>query len=282
MSVVWGTTWIATKLAIDVVPPIFFGTVRFALVALLLLPFARGLRAALAAGAGGRLLASGLLINTGTYAPLFWGMQFIPTGVAALINLSMIAVGLYGLAILAGRERPSWRHGLALLLGLLGLATLFAGNASLAGPQQLAGAAATILGTFAFCIGTTLSRPLLDSVSPVTLTGLQAAIGAAGMAVVSLALEPVSAATLGALLQPRPLAGLLFMVIGGSLVAFTIYLRLVRDWGAPRAGLYAFTSPVIALVSGYLVFGEPLGLRQIAGAVLMLGAAAVALRGRTT
>ena len=68
------------------------------------------------------------------------------------------------------------------------------------------------------------------------------------------------------------------LVIAGSLIGFTIYLRLLRDWGAFRAGLYAFISPVIAVGAGVVVLAEPFGPAEAAGALLMFAAAAIALR----
>ena len=59
--------------------------------------------------------------------------------------------------------------------------------------------------------------------------------------------------------------------------AFTIYLTLLRDWGPSRAGLYAFVSPVVALLVGVLFFEESLGPFEIIGSVTMLGAAGIAL-----
>ena len=73
----------------------------------------------------------------------------------------------------------------------------------------------------------------------------------------SVLLEPLSRASWTGLLAPGPIAGLLFLVIAGTFVAYIIYLQLVRDWGAPRAGLYAFVSPVIALLSGWAEFVRP-------------------------
>ena len=52
------------------------------------------------------------------------------------------------------------------------------------------------------------------------------------------------------------------MVFVGTFIAYTIFLRLVRDWGAPRAGLYSFVSPVVALILGAIVLGEPLDLAR--------------------
>ena len=78
-------------------------------------------------------------------------------------------------------------------------------------------------------------------------------------------------------MTPLPLAGLLFMVFFGTFVAYTIFLRLVRDWGAPRAGLFSFVSPVVALILGAIVLGEPLTWREVVGAAIMLAAAAIAV-----
>jgi drug/metabolite transporter (DMT)-like permease len=105
-------------------------------------------------------------------------------------------------------------------------------------------------------------------------------VGAVGLTALSLLLEPVSPATLAALLSPEPLAGLLFVVIGGTFIAYTIFLHLTRDWGAPRAGLYSFVSPVVALVLGTLVYGEPLTWREILGGAMTLVAAAIAIAPR--
>jgi drug/metabolite transporter (DMT)-like permease len=122
-----------------------------------------------------------------------------------------------------------------------------------------------------------LSRPLLAKHAPAQVTAAHAIVGAVGLALLSAALEPVSHETLHALLQPAPLLALLFLVFPGTLAAYTIYLQLVRDWGAPRTGLYAFVSPVVALSIGWYAFAEPLGWRVAAGAAIMLLAAALAM-----
>ena len=74
------------------------------------------------------------------------------------------------------------------------------------------------------------------------------------------------------------LPALLFLVAAGSLAGFTIYLRLLRDWGAFRAGLYAFVSPVIAVAVGVVALGERFAAAEGAGALLMFAAAATALQ----
>jgi len=281
MSLIWGVTWLATKVALASVPPIFFGAARYLLVSAVLLVAVRGVLGVLTGPLAGRVILSGVLVNVGTYALLYWGMQFVASGVAGVVNMSMNPVFLFGFAILLGQERASWRHLMALVLGIAGLLILFSGKASFSGSDiELRAAAAIVGASVSYSLGSVLSRPLLEKFTPIQLTAAQGAVAAIGMSILSLALEPVSGATFAAAMQPLPLAGLLFMVFFGTFIAYTIFLRLVREWGAPRAGLYSFVSPVVALILGAVVLGEPLTWREITGAAIMLAAAAIAIARR--
>jgi drug/metabolite transporter (DMT)-like permease len=281
MSLIWGATWAAVKVGVTAVPPVFFAGMRYALAGAVLAVLVRGIGGAFGSGFAGRTIVSGILINVGTYSLLFWGMQFVGSGVAGLINLSLIPVGLFGLSVLLGDERPRWRHAIALALGAAGLAVLFSGKASLAfASSELWGAAAIVAATLCYVLGTVLSRPLLAAFTPLQLTAAQAVVGAVGLFALAVACEPLSLATLRDLAAPAPFVGLLFLAIFGTVAAYTIYLRLVRDWGAPRAGFYAYVSPVVALTLGWLLFEEPLGWREAAGGAIMLIAAALATTGK--
>src|SRR5207237_7225366 len=128
------------------------------------------------------------------------GMLFVASVVAGVINMSTIPVFLFGFAIFLGQERPSWRHAAALVLGAAGLVILFSNKASFGGSAaELWGAAAVVAGSLTYCLGSVLSRPLLDELSPIQLTAAQALVGAAGLAVLSLLLEPVRPDTFHAL-----------------------------------------------------------------------------------
>src|SRR3954468_462796 len=277
MSLIWGATWIATKAGLSAVPPFFFGAARYVLVSAVLVFVVRDLRAVFA-GRALRIIGTGTLVVAATYAFIYWGMQYVASGVSGVVNMSMNPICLFGLAMLLGQEKPTWRHVFALVLGVGGLVLLFSGKAVMTGgSMELWGAASLVAGALAYCLGSVLSRPLLDEVSPLQLTAAQGLVGAVGLTVLSLAVERVSVETVKALLTPAPLAGILFLVFAGTFVAYTIFLRLVRDWGAPRAGLYSFVSPVVALGLGAIVFSEPLTWRELSGAAIMLCAAWIAV-----
>ncbi len=110
------------------------------------------------------------------------------------------------------------------------------------------------------------------------LAGWQTLIGGVGLIVLSLALEPIEARHWRELATWPTWPALLFLVGAGSLAGFTSYMRLLRDWGAFRAGLYAFVSPAIAVGVGVVVLSEQFGWAEGVGAMLMFGAAAIALR----
>jgi drug/metabolite transporter (DMT)-like permease len=282
MSLIWGVTWIATKAGLSAVPPLFFGAARYILVSAVLVLTVGNLRRTFGGGRALRIIVTGVLAIVGTYGLLYWGMQFVPSGVAGVVNMSMNPVCLFAFAILLGQEQATWRHALALLLGLAGVVVLFSNTASFAdAPLDLLGAAAVVAAAPVYCLGAVLNRPLLRTVRPLDLTTAQSLVGAVGLTALSIAFEPISPATLVALLSPEPLAGLLFLVIGGTFIAYTIFLHLIRDWGAPRAGLYSFVSPVVALALGALVYNEPLTWREVLGGGMALTAAAIAVAPRS-
>jgi len=281
MSAIWGVTWISTKAGLNAVPPLFFGAVRYVLVSLVLVLVVGNLRRTFGSGRAGRVVLSSLLVIVATYGFLYWGMVYVPSGVAGVVNMSMNPVFFFALAILFGQEQATWRHAGALVLGIAGLVILFSSKASFGGTEkELWGAASVVAASLAYCLGSVLTRPLLKDVSTLDVTTAQSVVGMAGMIALSLAFEPVSLDTFKALLAPGPLAGLLFVVIGGTFIAYTIFLRLMREWGASKAGLYSFVSPVVALILGAWIYAEPLGWREAAGAALMLVAAAIAIAPR--
>ncbi|MEO8310679.1 MAG: EamA family transporter [Caldimonas sp.] len=284
MCLVWGLTWWPAKVGAAHVPPIFLAAARFLIAGALMLAWAGREATSVPRPARARLVATALLVNTGNYALLFWGIARAPTGLAAIVNFATIPV----FSLLASRwfegEPMVQRHFVAIALGTTGLALLFATRAlgalgsAPAAPAELSGLAAIALGTLLYCVGAVLSRPIANAMPVLTLAGWQTLIGGIGLIALSLALEPIEARHWRELATWPTWAALLFLVGAGSLAGFTIYMRLLRDWGAFRAGLYSFVSPVIAVGVGVVVLSEQVGWAEGVGAVLMFGAAAIALR----
>jgi drug/metabolite transporter (DMT)-like permease len=280
MCLIWGLTWIAIRAGVEAVPPVFFAACRFLAAGPLLLAMAwfAGQRV-LIRGCGFRVFYTALLVNTICYAPLFWGLRYVPTGFSAVINLSLIPVAIFLFAVLARQDRFSWARMAAVALGVAGLLVMFWGRAAIdPSPEAAAGALAIVVGTLSFCLGSVLTRPLARELPALVLAGWQCILGGAGLAVASLFLEAPSLDTFATFAQPSVLAGWAFLVFGGSIVAYTIYLRLLVAWGPTTASSYSFVSPAIAALVGAVVLGERYTAAEGIGALVMLSATFLMLR----
>ncbi len=280
MCLIWGMTWIAIKVGVEAVPPVFFAGSRFVAAGLLMLAWRRlrGGPIALPGRDWPRQVLLATLMIAATYGFLFWGMKHVASGLSAVINLALIPIALLAIGLAYGAERYSHRRAASVVLGAIGLVVLFEpAGVGPSDPLERWGMAAVVAGTLAYCWGSVLSRPLVQAHGPLQISGLATLIGGTMLIALALVIEPVDQGLLAAYARPEVLAGWLFLVLFGSLVAFTIYMRLLRDWGPLGAGMYAFVSPVIAVALGSLVFAETFGPVEALGSLLMLGAAGLAL-----
>src|ERR1700733_9638425 len=175
MSLIWGATWLAMKLGVATVPPIFFAGTRFVVAGLLLLLLAllRGEARHLDRRQIRRLMLVQLLIVVLTYAPLFWGILHVPSGLTAVLDLTLMPVSLLGFGIALGEESWSFTRVLALGFGFAGLAVLFGPRAVMpTDPLGLLGAAAIVFSAVVYSLGSVIARPLTKTVNTTFLSGL--------------------------------------------------------------------------------------------------------------
>ncbi|MDK4731510.1 EamA family transporter [Rhizobium sp. CNPSo 3490] len=284
LCLVWGLTWIAVKTGIETVPPMMFAATRFLCAGLLLLGWSlRSRRISFAANRDfGRLVIASLLMITLCYGPLFWGMQFVASGTAAVIEMSLTPLALLGFGILLGEERWSGARALAMIIGMIGLSFLFSPSiemTSLSGSAAIVGLLAISWSAVSSAWGSVLAKPLITRYGSTLVSGCTTLIGGAGLFLSSLAFEPEAAASLVTPWNWQAVAGWLFLVLFGSLIGYSIYLQLIRDIGPARAGSFAFVSPIVAVAVGVMMAGEALTAAGMFGMILMLLAAAMCLYG---
>jgi drug/metabolite transporter (DMT)-like permease len=279
--VLWGCNFLAIRYAVEAIPPFLMMGLRSLLAGAVLFvggglgrgrwPRARHWRNALLVGG---------LFFVGCHGLLAWAEQHVSSGIAALV-LATIPMWMLLLEWLAGGERP--RPGVA-----LGMALGFAGVMMLVGAGPAAGGRAFSplgmagLGVSAFmwAAGSVVSRRVeLPQALGVT-AGMQLLCG--GALLVALASALGEWGRLGApAFTARPLLSMAYMVIASSLLGFTAFAWLLRHTTAARAGSYAFVNPVVAVLVGWAVGGEPLQPRTlVAGAAVVAGVALVVLGGR--
>jgi len=281
---VWGTTWLAMKVGIATVPPGLFAGSRWTVAGLVLLAArkAQGEPVRVTLRLAPRLVMVAILMVTLNQVIQLYGLKYITAGLAAVISSALTPISLLGFSVALGQERFSSRQLAAMAVGVAGIFMLF-GPDALAGTLDgwaILGAAGVTVGCLCYSAGTVMARPLMRTLAPTQMAAMTNLIGGLILLCASLLFEPGARTALQFHWGWPALFGWLYLLLPGSVLATAAYFVLVRDWGASRAGAYAFISPVIAVVLGMELFGEHARWADLAGMTLMLGGAALALKPR--
>jgi drug/metabolite transporter (DMT)-like permease len=267
---VWGSTFLAIRIGVRELPPFLFAAMRFLLagLALYLWMIAKGERSPTGRQWMSAVLLA-LLIFVVDYGLLFWAEQRVPSGIAAVMMATIPLFTAVAEIILLGTQKLTLRLALALLIGLSGVAVLMLPSLSLGAPIDRTGAAALIFAAMGWSVASSLTRKLPLPQSPVMNSGAQMLAGGLLLSLASAALGEfhrfhLSAVSLGAWLA------LLYLIVPGSIVAFTAYLWLLNRESPTKVGTYAYVNPVVAVLLGYFLGDEGLGLRIILGTLLVL------------
>jgi len=268
---VWGSTYLAIRVGVREVPPFLLAAMRFAIAGFILYSWmiARG-ESSPSRREWGSICVLATLFFVLDYGLLFWAEQRVPSGIAAVM-MATIPVFMALLEIIFLRtQKLTSRLALALLIGIGGVATLM--GASLkngAGSLYLAGPAALLVASMSWAVSSVLARKLPLPSSKVMSSGAQMLAGGVFLALASAGLGEFRNFHPGAVSREAWLA-LLYLIVAGSIVAFTAYLWLIDHESPTRVGTYAYVNPVVAVLVGYFLGGERLGERTILGTLLVL------------
>jgi drug/metabolite transporter (DMT)-like permease len=268
---VWGSTFLAIRVGVRVVPPFLLAALRFLAAGLVLYLWmlAHGERSP-----SGRewmsafLLA--LLIFVFDYGLLFWAEQRVPSGVAAVMMATIPVFMALSEIIFLRTQRLTIRLALSLLIGIAGVLVLVSNSLNVGGAAiDRSGAIALIFSAISWSIAAALSRKLPLPSSKVMSSGAQMFAG--GL------LLTLAAAALGEFHDFHPQAvsreawlALVYLIVAGSIVAFTAYVWLLHHESPTKVGTYAYVNPVVAVLVGYFLGGETLGPRTILGTLCVL------------
>jgi drug/metabolite transporter (DMT)-like permease len=268
---VWGSTYLAIRVGVREVPPFVFAAMRFLVAGLVLYGWmmARGERwPSMRQWASAFLL--GLLIFVLDYGVLFWAEQRVPSGIAAVMMATIPVFMALSEIIFLRTQRLTFRLALALLIGLGGVAVLVSNSLNLGGaPIDRAGAVALLIASLSWSVGSALTRKLPLPASKVMSSGTQMLAGGILLAITAGALGEFRDFHPGNVSRETWLA-LLYLTVAGSIVAFTVYVWLIHHESPTKVGTYAYVNPVVAVLLGYFLGGETLGLRTILGTLCVL------------
>jgi drug/metabolite transporter (DMT)-like permease len=268
---VWGSTFLAIRIGDRALPPLLFAALRFLAAGIILYVWmiAHGERQPTRRQWGSAILLAFLIFDV-DYGFLFWAEQRVPSGLAAVMMATIpVFTALSEIAILRTR-RLTFRLVLALLIGIAGVAVLMSHSLNLSSaPIETAGALALIGGSISWSVASALSRKLPLPSSKVMSSGSQMLAG--GL------LLTLTAGAFGEFRTFRPFAvssfawlSLLYLIVAGSIIGFTAYVWLVHHESPTKVSTYAYVNPIVAVILGYFLGGETLGLRTILGALFVL------------
>jgi drug/metabolite transporter (DMT)-like permease len=272
--VLWGTSFLAIRIAVLEVPPLFAAGTRFFVAGVVLYGFMRLRGRPRPSASQWRSLALiGLLMFVAEYGPLFWAEKYVPSGIASVLEATLPLITMALETWVFRRHRFHWPLLAAILLGFGGVSLLLVHN----GEQSfgLLPCIAILAGATAWSLGSVLNRSLdLPESRPLT-SGAAMLLGGGMLLVLSASfgeLHPFPHVSLRAALA------LLYLIVCGSLLGFTAFVWLLARMPATRVASHAYVNPVVAVALGYFVAGEIVTTRTLIGTALVLFSVVLILR----
>lgn len=277
---IWGSTWLFIKIGLNDLPPLSFAAIRFVIAAAILWailalrhhPLPRTKKDWL------MLAGTGVLAFTVNYGLVFWGEQYISSGLAALLQATIPAFGLLFAHLHLPAERMTLAKVLGVVLGVAGVGVIFSNQLSVAGPRAFAGSVALVVSAAGAAYSNVLVKAYGGKFEPTVIAATQMTFGLIPILLLGLFFEghPLSFRW-----TTSAIVSLLYLAIVGTVIAFILYYWLLQHMAVTKSMLIALVTPVTAVILGMIVLGEQMDWRTIAGGILILsGIAMVVIRRR--
>jgi len=278
IHLVWGSTYLAIRFAVETIPPLLaVGVRQFTAGSVLLLgcllkgqrPTWRQWRASAIIG------VFFFLIGHGT---LHWAEQRVPSGLCAVV----IATEPIWVFLASATAFQRWRMNATLCsgltLGLLGVGLLFQGKTIRSAPGVSLGAVVVLLGAISWSIGVVYSRRSHLSGNPVLLSAMSLVSGGSMLLIASALVGEWGRVSFAAI-SPRSLWALAYLIIFGSIIAFTAYNWLLERYSPTLVATHTYVNPVVAVGLGWWLAGEKVTLSMGVAAAMILAAILLVERG---
>jgi len=268
---VWGSTFLAIRVGVHEVPPLLLAAMRFSAagLALVLWMLARGEHLpSRREWMSATLLAFFIFVMD--YGALFWAEQRVPSGIAAVMLATIPGFMALSEILILRTQRLTARLGLSLLIGLGGVAVLMSHSFNAGGaPIDTKGAMALLCASMSWSVASVGGQKLTLPASRVMSSGAQMLAGGVMLIFASAVFGEFKGFKPATVSREAWLA-LLYLIVFGSIIGFTAYVWLMHHQSPTKVGTYAYVNPVVAVIVGYFLGGEALGLRTIAGTLCVL------------
>jgi len=258
LYIVWGSTYLGIKVAIETIPPFFHAGVRFLISGLILVIWQRAAGQAMPTRKQWVSIAIiGTLLLLGGNGLVSWAEQFIPSGIAALIIASVPMFLVIGEAIRPNGVKPNWQGIVGLLIGFVGIFILV-------GPSEISGSTtklnpfgvvALLFACLFWATGSMYSKSADLPKSSLMNTGAQMLMGSISLFIVSLITGELNGWDVTAV-SARSLYGLTYLIFVGSLIGFASYGWLLQNAPISLVSTYAYVNPIVAVLLGSWLASE--------------------------
>ncbi|SCZ81469.1 EamA family transporter [Acidaminobacter hydrogenoformans] len=255
VCVVWGSTYLAINIGVSGIAPLFFTSLRFLTAGTIMVLFAklRGFAFPTVLREYIQLGVIGLLLLFGGTGFVGLASRYISSGSTSLIVASSpLIMAVFQMILYPQLRNNDWRVWFGLLVGFGGVGLLiFSGGGEMSLDPR--GVALVLTAVTLWSIGTLYSRTVKPQCHVVVQIGLQMLIAGVGIMLISFAAgesHSLQAST-------SSLLALLYLVIFGSILAYSAFIHIIQAWPLSRASTYAYINPVIAVLLGWLVLSEP-------------------------
>jgi len=289
--IVWGSTYLAIAYVVETLPPLLAAAARFLVAGGLLLAFLVAqdrwrrrrpggahvpLERPLLVHWRSALIVGGLLLLGGN-GMVMMAERTVPSGIAAVI-IATVPIWMSVFDALVTRRAPSLLAVGGLLVGLVGVGILLLPTGGVDALDPF-GIGLLVVATIAWAAGSLYARHGPLPRNQLLGTGMQQVAGGAALVVVGAAIGEVGSTDLGAV-SLESLVALAYLVVFGSLLAFTAYVWLLNNVSVTTVATYAYVNPIVAVGLGMLFRSESLSARTLLAAVLIIGAVVAMVSGR--
>ena len=284
---IWGSTYLAIRFAVETLPPFLMGGVRYGIAGLVLYTWLRARGAPRPSPRQWRSATiAGALMVVGGNGLVNFAQQSVPSGLTALV-VGTVPLWFVTIAWLGpDREKPNAWEVASIVLGIAGVGFLMSGSLDdigvqgADGRQVLVGVGALIVATITWAAGSVYSRRAELAKPTLLSTGMMMAAGGALLVLTGVVLGEPARLDL-AVVSTKSLIALAYLIIFGSIVAFSCFVWLFQVVRPALAGTYAYVNPVVAVFLGWALADEAITREMALGAVLILGAVLLVERGRS-
>ena len=279
ICIIWGTTYLAIKVALESVPPFLIGGIRYLIAGSLLVGWliARGQRMPPPRAWPPFMVLGFLMLLLGN-GGVVWAEQHVPSGLAAVVLATTPFWMAWIDSLFPGGERVTARHGLGLVVGFCGILVLVGPDVLLHGGglswSFLAGILALQIACVGWSIGSSYGKRHSGGVPPITTAAMQMLWGGIWLTLAGTLLGEWSQVQF----TVRSTSAVLYLAFFGGLAGFGAYIYALAHLPVSFVSLYSYVNPIIAVALGSLVLGEPFNLRIAAAIAIILAGMAIVPR----